>query len=175
MRESDCRHRIGRERGFTLIEALVGTAMMIVAVLSIARLTVISMRVNQDANAISLGVMLGQQKLEELRSLTWSDDRFAVPPSPARSLQRNTQGFCDFLDARGQPIATGTSPPAGTAYVRRWAIDALPANPNDTVVLQVLVMRARDRGSADSDQADEAHRRYPGEVRLVTVKTRKVD
>jgi prepilin-type N-terminal cleavage/methylation domain-containing protein len=175
MRRTDWRDRTERERGFTLIEALVATTIMTVAVLSIAQITVLSMRVNQDADAISLGVMLAQQKLEQLRTLTWTDDGFAVAPSPSRSLQQNTPGYCDFLDARGQSFASGTSPPPGTAYVRRWAIDALPANPAGTVVLQVLVTRTRDRGSADSDQADEAQRRYPGEVRLVTVKTRKPD
>lgn len=57
-------------------------------------------------------------------------------------------------------------------YVRRWAIKPLPTNPNNTLILQVLV----------SPQADELTRqatstgprmRMPGDALLTSVKTRK--
>ena len=42
-------------------------------------------------------------------------------------------------------------------------------NPNNTVVLQVLVTRSTNRGSADAGKVD----RLPDEARIITVKTRK--
>ena len=100
--------------------------------------------------------------MEQLRSLTWGFDAegqglpvsdtttnlavypptqtgTGLNPSPANSLDQNTAGFVDFLDANGTWVGTGTTPPAGAVYVRRWSIEPLPTNPNNTLVIQVLV------------------------------------
>jgi hypothetical protein len=53
--------------------------------------------------------------------------------------------------------------------VRRWSVEPLPSNPNNTLILQVLVFRNRDRGTADNGAGTV----LPEEARLVTVKTRK--
>ena len=45
----------------------------------------------------------------------------------------------------------------------------LPTNPNNTLVIQVLVTRNFNRGAADNGAVS----RLPEEARLVTVKTRK--
>src|SRR5207344_2437984 len=70
--------------------------------------------------------------------------------SPAHSLGTNSEGYCDFVDAFGRPLGGGTAPPAGTAYIRRWSIEALPADPDNTIVLQVLVTRAGSGHGADT-------------------------
>jgi hypothetical protein len=67
-------------------------------------------------------------------------------------------------------LGGGTTPPANTMYIRRWSIEPLPTNPNDTLVLQVLVTRFRDRGAADT--AVDV-KRLPDEARIISVKTRK--
>ena len=72
-------------------------------------------------------------------------------------------GYCDYLDANGRWLAGGGVPPAGAIYARRWAIDALPSSPADTLVLQVLVLRIRT-GSTVAKRSDEA--------RLTTLRTR---
>ncbi len=59
--------------------------------------------------------------------------------------------------------------PQNTAYIRRWMVEPLPTNPNNTLILQVLVTRSQDRGTADAGSVA----RMPEEARLVTVKTRK--
>jgi hypothetical protein len=56
--------------------------------------------------------------------------------------------------------------------VRRWSVQPLPTNPNNTLILQVLVSpisneRVRLQGGANS------LRRLPGDALLVSVKTRK--
>jgi type II secretory pathway pseudopilin PulG len=185
------------ERGFTLIEAIVSTTVVVVAVLSMVRLITMSIGSNQTADRVTVGSILAMQKLEQLRSLEWGFDAVGLPlsdtssdltayptqpsggrglsPSPLRALQSNNAGYCDFLDAFGHTIPAGSNAiPAGTAYVRRWAVDPLPSNP-DALLLQVLVTPWRTRGAADTDPADRAGWRLPGEARLVAVKTRKAD
>jgi hypothetical protein len=57
-------------------------------------------------------------------------------------------------------------------YIRRWSIEPLPTNPNNTLILQVLVTRWRSRGVADTEEANGG-RRLPDEARIISVKTRK--
>src|SRR5207248_11217726 len=64
-----------------------------------------------------------------------------APPPPTLS----TLSLHDAL-----PICGATATPPGNAvYIRRWMIEPLPTNPNNTIVIQVLVTRHRDRGEAD--------------------------
>ena len=73
------------------------------------------------------------------------------------------------IDPQGNPLGGGTVVPDNTAYIRRWLIEPLPTNPNNTLIIQVLVTRRRDRGTADAGSVARA----PDEARLITVKTRK--
>ena len=76
----------------------------------------------------------------------------------------------DYLDAQGDVLGDGgTVVPDNTAYIRRWFVEPLPTNPNNTLILQVLVTRRADRGLSDAGSV----RRLPEEARLITVKTRK--
>ena len=42
--------------------------------------------------------------------------------SPPDSLTRNVPGYVDFIDSSGRWISSGSTPPSGAAFVRRWAI-----------------------------------------------------
>ena len=177
--------------GFSLIEVLIATLILAIALVSLAQLFAMSTRSNLGARNTTHTAVLAPQKLEELRSLTWGFDTQGLPisdtttntavspetpaggtglsPSPAGSLGDNTDGYVDYVDQFGGKLGGGTAPPAGTVYVRRWSVEPLPNNPNNTLILQVLVFRNRDRGTAD----DGAGTVLPEEARLVTVKTRK--
>jgi hypothetical protein len=52
----------------------------------------------------------------------------------------------DYLDAYGAWVGTGAAPPVGAVYVRRWSVEPLPTNPNNTLVFQVLVGRISPAG-----------------------------
>jgi type II secretory pathway pseudopilin PulG len=182
------------ERGFSLLETLVATKLMTVALASLAQLFLISTKANQSARLTTTASVLAQQKMEQLRGLTWGFDMIGLPlsdttsdltvvpeqpqggpgltPSPDGSLQNNVDGFCDFLDGRGQSLGGGSVAPPNTVYVRRWSVEPLPTNPNNTLILQVMVTRWRARGVADTEQAG-AGRRLPDEARVISVKTRK--
>jgi prepilin-type N-terminal cleavage/methylation domain-containing protein len=181
-----------RERGFSLLEVLIATSVMTVAIAGLAQLFAVSTRANSSAKNTTYASVLAQQKMEQLRGLTWGFDILGLPmsdtvtnitvvpettvggkglsPSPANSLGTNTDGYCDFLDRNGKWLAGGSTPPADAVYARRWSIEPLPTNPNNTLVLQVLVTRAGRRNDVDTSSSAA---RMPDEARLVSVKTRK--
>ena len=162
----------------------------VTALVSMAQLFVVSTGSNLAARNNTFSTVLAEQKLEQIRSLTWGFDPQGIPlsdfttdtsvtpeapggtglqPSPGSALQENTVGYVDHVTARGDIVGNGTQAPATAVYTRRWSIEPLPTNPNNTLVIQVLVFRNKDRAAADAGAA----RRLPEEARMVTVKTRK--
>src|SRR5215207_3722562 len=139
------------DAGFSLVEVLLATTLLTVAIASLAQLFVISTRANTSARLTTFTTVLAQQKMEQLRSLTWGFDSLGLPltdtstditsaiespsggrgltPSPAGALGENTDGYHDFLDVNGQSLGGGTTPPANAIYVRRWTVEPLPTNP----------------------------------------------
>ena len=85
--------------------------------------------------------------------------------SPADALDRNVDGYCDFLDANGVSLGSGSSPPLNTSYIRRWSVAPLAADPANGLVVQVRVV---DRAAGDIP----AGRSAVGEVRLVSIRAR---
>ena len=178
--------------GFSLLEVLFATTILTVALVSLAQLFTISTRANTSARVTTFSAVLAQQKMEQLRGLTWGFDSLGLPltdtttnitvvpetatgglgltSSPAGTLSANIDGYCDYVDASGNALGSGTTPPAGTVFIRRWSVEPLPTNPNNTLVLQVLVTRNRDRGTADTATGVT---RLPDEARIISVKTRK--
>ena len=129
--------------------------------------------------------------MEELRALAWGFDTRACPqrhddehrpcrrrrrPEARGSLRRprplyrrTPTGFVDYIDPNGNKLGGGGIRPDNAIYIRRWSIEPLPTNPNNTLVIQVLVTRHRTaarpiRGSRP---------RLPDEARMISVKTRK--
>ena len=179
------------EAGFSLVETLVATTLLAVALTALAQLFAISVRNNAVAKNGSFASVLAAQKMEQLRGLTWGFDVLGLPisdtttdtavtpetptggkglaPAITNTLRTNTDGYVDYVDAYGNSLGGGTVIPNNTAYIRRWMIEPLPTNPNNTLILQVLVTRNRNRGTADLGSVARA----PEEARLITVKTRK--
>jgi prepilin-type N-terminal cleavage/methylation domain-containing protein len=180
-----------RAAGFSLIEVLIATAVFATALIAVAQMFVVATRANSSARASTVASVLAQQKMEQLRSLTWGFDasgnvlsdlqsNLAVTPptasggpglsaSPAGTLFQSTAGYADYLDASGTWMGTGANPVAGTVYIRRWSVTPLPADPGNTLVLQVVVTRRLNRGGANAG----AGTRLPDEARMTSLKTRK--
>lgn len=178
-------------RGFSLMETLVATALLATGLLSVAQLFTVATDANRRARMSTCAAILAEQKMEQLRALTWGYDLLGLPlsdsasdisvvptvstggygltPSPPNALTQNVPGYVDYLDAYGSWLGSGGTLATGTVYIRRWSIEPLPTNPNNTLILQVLVTRLRDRGTADQGTVQ----RLPEEARLITVKTRK--
>jgi prepilin-type N-terminal cleavage/methylation domain-containing protein len=182
-----------RDDGFTLVEVMVAIVLVAVMALGVAQMFVLAVRTNQAARHQTSTTILAAEKMEQLRSLTWGydDDGLGFPvsdtttdlsgdpfttggsglnPSPAGTLDSNTPGFVDYLDARGNWVGGGATPPPAAVYIRRWSIDPLPTNPNSTLVLQVLVttrIREVQVGGAGT------RTRHADDALIATVKTRK--
>jgi type II secretory pathway pseudopilin PulG len=182
------------ERGFSLAEVAVATGVLAVVSLGVAQMFALSTEKNLAAKHQVSTTTMATQKMEQLRGLTFSYDAtgLGLPvtdtstnlalcapdttgrglnPSPSGVLDTNTSGFVDFLDARGTCVDAGggTTAPAGAVYVRRWTIQPLPTNPNNTLVLSVLVTttaREARRGSG-------ARTRQVEDALITTVRTRK--
>jgi hypothetical protein len=185
------RSRHAGETGSTLIEVICAVAIMATGVLTMAQMFIISTKSNMSSRNDTFAAVLAEQKIEQLRSLTWGFDTQGVPisdfttdvsvspespvggtglqPSPSTALQQNTSGYVDHVGADGAIIGNGVLPAAATVYTRRWSIEPLPTNPNNTLIIQVLVTPNRVRGQADLGNVA----RLPGEARVITVKTRK--
>ena len=137
------------------------------------------------------GLLLGIQKMEQLRGLAWSydlaghrlsdlttdvsedppsSDGRGLTPSPPDSLAHNVPEYTDFLDRHGRWIGSGSTPPAGTAFVRRWAIGPIDPYGLDTLVLMVVVvpMTQSDRSKGRAIQLND-----PGVVWLMSLKGRR--
>lgn len=177
--------------GFSLVEVTVATALLTMSLVALAQLFAVSVKNNAVARNGTFAAVLAAQKMEQLRGLAWGFDAAGLPvsdtatntavspqtptggtglaPSPSNSLRANTGGYVDYLDPSGHVLGGGTVIPGNTAFIRRWYIEPLPANPDNTLVLQVLVTRRRERGDGDAGSVSRA----PEEARLVTVKTRK--
>jgi type II secretory pathway pseudopilin PulG len=176
--------------GFSLVEVLVAAGLLATVLVSLAELFALSARANLASRNTTYASILAAQKLEELRSLAWGFDPggaavtdtgsdtavspvaasggTGLQPSPPGTLQANTGGWVDYVGRSGSKIGGGAAPPQNAIYTRRWSVEPRAANP-DTIVIQVLVTRNRNRGNADQG----AVARLPEEARLITAKTRK--
>jgi len=181
-------------RGFSLVEVLVAMGLLTVVSLGVAQLFALSTRANVIAKGATSTTAMAEQKLEQLRGLTWgfdiagqglplsdtttnltvtppTHDGSGLNPSPTDALEQNTAGFVDFLDGGGNWVGTGSIPPATAVYIRRWSIQPLPTNPNNTLVIQVLVTPVTNEQARVESQYTRT--RMAGDALLVTVRTRK--
>lgn len=181
-------------RGFSLIEVIISMALLTTVSLGVAQIFAMSTRVNYVARGQTSTTAMAEQKIEQLRGLTWGFDlqgqglpltdtttNLAVypptttgaglNPSPADSLEQNTAGYVDFLDEHGTWVGTGTTPTGAAMYVRRWSVQPLPTNPNNTLVLQVLVTPIASEATRVATAFTRT--RMLTDALLVSVKTRK--
>ena len=177
--------------GFSLIETLLATALLAGGVLATAQMFILATRSNSNAMSSTYTATLAQEKMEQLRSLTWGFDNVGLPiqdyttntavdppldngtgltPSPDNALSSNVSGYVDYIGRDGASLGGGAQVPSEARFVRRWSVEPLPTNPNNTLVIQVLVFPVGTR-EADGSGAVLDQRR--DEARLVTVKTRK--
>ncbi len=181
------------ERGFSIIETMIAIGLLTAVSLSVAQLFAVAAKRNLDARAQTSTAILAVQKMEQLRGLTWGFDTagLGLPlsdtttdlstdppsangrglnPSPLGTLDGNTPGYVDYIGVYGDWVGNGASPPPNTTFIRRWSVEPLPTNPNNTLILQVLVthLRTEARGAGTGPR-----RRLPDDSWLVTVKTRK--
>ena len=129
-------------RGFALIEALIASLLIAIAVVGLAHLVTVGVAQAFTTRQSATALTLAQAKLEELRGLPWRFDadgtRISSPrlaASPLSALVQDHDGYVEKLDRFGAP----GSPDEAAHYRRRWAIAPLDGVDADTLKLQVCV------------------------------------
>jgi hypothetical protein len=146
-----------RPCGFSFIEVLVATALLMVGVTALAQLFVLAGDANRLAAETTAAVFAAVQKTEQLRV-----NPTAAGLSPAGTLWRNAAGWFDLLDAHGEAVGDASA----AIYIRRWSADQISGL--SAVVLQVRVVPRGKAWQPPSLGVDG--RRVPGEVRTVVLR-----
>ena len=142
-------------RGFTLVETLIATGVLVTAIAGLAQLFAWSVRFTRDSGQFGAALVTAQDKLESLRSLAFTYDAAGnaiIDPrlheSPATSLGENTDRYHDWIDESGRVVAA-----AAATRVRRWRITDIAADDPAAVAIEVCVFDApsRDREPIDAD------------------------
>lgn len=125
------------DRGFSLLEAIVATAIVTSGLMALAQLTILATRANAASRAAATATMLAVDKMEQLRACAWTVDVAGLPvsdaalqSSPSGTLDADVDGFFDRVPG----------------WTRRWSVTPLPSNA-ETLVLQVRVVGRRGEES----------------------------
>lgn len=116
--------------GFTLIEAVVATGILIVGLVAISNLMFVAISSNSIANWQTGSAFIASQKLEELRSITFTDP--ALADSPADSLDVDQPGYNQEITVDGLGV-----------FHTRWRVQTVAAvSPN----LKFIAVQTEIRG-----------------------------
>jgi len=137
--------RHSNHHGFTLIETVVATGILVTALAGIAHLLALSVQTTRDAGSHAAALAAAADKIEVFRSLPFGFDPVAAPiTDPALAvagggLDRDTDGFTDHVNASGAVV-----PPeggAGPVFTRRWRVTPLDHFVPEALVIEVCVFR----------------------------------
>ncbi len=128
--------------GFSLIEVLVATGVLVAGLLSLSQLFAMAIATNVAAKHASVATVLAAQKVEEIR---------AEPGAGAAS-------GVDHADRWGSVLGSGLPPPLGAIYTRRWWIHEWPSGAGRTLVIQVTVEPVHDSADGGARARGEAAR-----------------
>lgn len=128
--------------GFSLIEAVVATALVVSAIAALVALGAVASRQHLAARQLVTALALAQSVLDDLRAEPWTyaPDGSRVSSarlvsSPAGSLVADAPGYHDRVDRFGAVVTSGA------LFVRRWAVTPWQPSDPDVLLLQACVFR----------------------------------
>jgi type II secretory pathway pseudopilin PulG len=134
----------GSSRGFTLLETLIATGILVTALAGVAHLFILSSHLTQQANTAGAALSAAQDKLETLIASSFDYDLTGNPVtdpalevSPPASLDADVDSYVDWIDESGRPSAS----PGAAVFSRRWRITSMAADAPQSVVVEVCVFR----------------------------------
>jgi prepilin-type N-terminal cleavage/methylation domain-containing protein len=140
-------------RGFTLVETLVATSILVTALAGIAQLFVLGSQLTRQAGTSGIALIAAQDKLESLRGRAFTYDPAgseatdsALEPSPSSSLAEDIEPYVDWLDQSVQP-----SDPDDAVLIRRWRITSLGMTTPDAIAIEVCVFPFTSRTARGAD------------------------
>ena len=116
------------QRGFSLLEVLVATTVVTVAIASLAQVLALGTALNASAGRTTVAAVLASQKVESLRGLGWD------------ALERRTGRTVDYLDRTGGPAVD----PEAAAFTCESSVEARAEDPANLVAVHVIVRSARE-------------------------------
>lgn len=132
-------------RGFTLIETLVASSLLITALAGVAQLFILSAQWSGQAAASNAALLAAQGKLEELSGATFrygpSGEPITDPAlqfSAAESLRDDHPPDVDWIDASGHGVGNA----AAAWLTRRWRVTPAAGGVPDLIAIEVCVFRA---------------------------------
>jgi type II secretory pathway pseudopilin PulG len=191
---SDTSKRIQSARGVTLIETLIGLALIAALALTMASLLAFGRGVMQSTRRHTIALWLARARLEQLRGLVFGrqslplggvvdmtdlttalsgrEPRLGGPGlgvSPEDTLIASRAGWVDYLDAQGRWVGEDEGSARLSAFVRRWQVRRLGGGASEVASFEVLV--APSAMAARASPADLLT--HPDVVRLVGARARR--
>ena len=71
-----------KQEGFTLLEVMIAVLIMSIGLLGLTGLQIVATKTNSFSNQMTVGITLGQDKLEELRNLAYDDAQLTAGTHP---------------------------------------------------------------------------------------------
>jgi prepilin-type N-terminal cleavage/methylation domain-containing protein len=109
------------DRGFTLVETVVAVFILTVALVALAELLAVSVRMHQIGRDSADAARLAQSKVEELMKMNFATNQAIAVGG---SLDANTANHFDV--------------PANSGYTRRWSVAAGPTGNTRVVTVRVV-------------------------------------
>src|SRR5206468_11871941 len=123
--------------GFALLEVVIASAIMTTVATGTCVVLTLAIHASQAARTRTIATIIASEKMEQLRSLSWThittrapaismsasdvttdlsnepatDDGLGLLRSPAGTLDANIVGYVDYLDADGRWVGRGASVP----------------------------------------------------------------
>src|SRR5438105_15962929 len=115
------------DRGFCLLEVLVATTIMTVAIASLAQVLALGTALNASAARTTYAAILASQKVESLRGLGWD------------ALQRQGSRSVDYLDHAGALVTD----PEGASFTLESTLQPRAEHPGNLVAVRDVLRTAR--------------------------------
>lgn len=183
------------DRGSTLLEALIGLALIAVLLVTMAWLVAWARATTAASRRQASAMMLARSRLEELAGLEFAREPLALggvveitdlvtdlsgpepnvggrglADSPADSLVESRAGYVDRLDSQGR-----WADPGGVAavWIRRWRIERVGAGASELALFDVVVAPATLVARLDALGEQEVVLTDPDVVRLSGMRARR--
>jgi len=133
--------------GFTLLETVVATGILVTALAGIAQLLALSVRTTRDAGSQAAALTAAEDKIEALRALALTFDPVGAPVTDpglalrsSVSLDQDTVGLVDHVDAAGVVVDADLDD-SGAVFTRRWRLTPIDLFVPEALVIEVCVFR----------------------------------
>ncbi len=128
-------------RGFTLIETLIATGIMVPALVAVASIFVYSARTNLLTEQRTIAALLGASKIEDLRSVTPIRD---LTPGGGLDAANPTADFFEYVAITPSGTITIGATAGSSPYLRLWQVSATDPR---LITVAVYAMRSGVTGN----------------------------